>query len=93
MNHHYCTILAGGVGSRFWPMSRSVHPKQFIDILGIGKTLLQQSYDRYAHHICPPENIVVVTHSAYKELVKKQLPQLPDENIFCEPLRKNTAPC
>ncbi len=93
MNHHYCIIMAGGVGSRFWPMSRSTHPKQFIDVLGIGKSLLQQTYDRYAHHLCPPENIVVVTHIAYKELVKKQLPQLAEENIFCEPSRKNTAPC
>lgn len=93
MNHHYCTIMAGGVGSRFWPMSRTTHPKQFIDVLGIGKSLLQQTYDRYSHHLCPPENIMVVTHIAYKEMVKKQLPLLPEENIFCEPMRKNTAPC
>ncbi len=93
MNHHYCTIMAGGVGSRFWPMSRSTHPKQFIDVLGTGKSLLQQTYHRYAGHLCPPENIIVVTHAAYRELVKKQLPLLPDENIFCEPQRKNTAPC
>jgi len=93
MKHNYCVIMAGGVGSRFWPMSRSVHPKQFIDVLGIGKSLLQQTYERYANHICPPENILVVTHASYKELVKKQLPGIADENILCEPLRKNTAPC
>ncbi len=81
------------MGSRFWPMSRSVHPKQFIDVLGIGKTLLQQTYGRYANSICPPENILVVTHASYKDLVKKQLPDIPEENILCEPLRKNTAPC
>lgn len=85
--------MAGGVGSRFWPMSRSVHPKQFIDVLGIGKSLLQQTYGRYANVLCPVENIYIVTHASYKELVKKQLPELPEENILCEPLRKNTGPC
>lgn len=93
MKHNYCVIMAGGVGSRFWPMSRSVHPKQFIDVLGIGKSLLQQTYERYAHKLCPPENILVVTHASYKDMVKKQLPEILDENILCEPLRKNTAPC
>jgi len=90
--HHYCVIMAGGVGSRFWPMSRTVHPKQFIDVLGIGKTLIQQTYDRFAH-LCPPENIFVVTHESYRKLVKEQLPAISDENILCEPARKNTAPC
>ena len=85
--------MAGGVGSRFWPMSRSVHPKQFIDVLGTGKSLLQQTYQRFAGAICPPENIVIVTHVAYKDMVKEQIPGIPDENILCEPLRKNTAPC
>lgn len=93
MKHNYCVIMAGGVGSRFWPMSRTVHPKQFIDVLGIGKSLLQQTYERYAGKICPAENILIVTHASYKDLVKKQLPNILDENILCEPLRKNTAPC
>lgn len=93
MKHKYCVIMAGGVGSRFWPMSRSVHPKQFIDVLGTGKSLLQQTYSRFANHICPPENIIIVTHASYKDMVKAQIPGIPDENILCEPMRKNTAPC
>src|ERR1700722_3096734 len=93
MKHHYCVIMAGGVGSRFWPMSRTSNPKQFIDVLGIGRSLLQQTYDRYAGKLCPIENKIIVTNVAYKELVKKQLPDIPEENILCEPLRKNTAPC
>lgn len=84
--------MAGGVGSRFWPMSRSTYPKQFLDFLGLGRTLLQQTYDRFLT-ICPPENILVVTNTQYADLVKKQLPMLPDENILCEPARRNTAPC
>lgn len=84
--------MAGGVGSRFWPMSRTAHPKQFIDILGIGKTLLQSTFDRFAP-ICPPENIFVVTNDTYKDLVLQQLPGLKPENLLCEPARKNTAPC
>lgn len=93
MKHNYCVIMAGGVGSRFWPMSRTTHPKQFIDVLGIGKSLLQQTYGRYANVLCPVENIYIVTHASYKDLVKKQLPDIPEENILCEPLRKNTGPC
>lgn len=84
--------MAGGVGSRFWPMSRTAHPKQFIDILGTGQTLLQQTYNRFIK-ACPVENIYVVTHETYKELVMEQLPNLPEENILMEPARKNTAPC
>ena len=84
--------MAGGVGSRFWPMSRTAHPKQFIDILGTGRTLLQATFDRFAP-ICPPENILVVTNEAYKQLVLEQLPDLKPENLLCEPARKNTAPC
>lgn len=90
--HTYCVIMAGGVGSRFWPMSRTEHPKQFLDFLGLGRTLLQQTYDRFLG-ICPPENILVVTNSGYAELVKTQLPGLPEANILCEPSRRNTAPC
>ncbi len=92
MKNHYCIIMAGGVGSRFWPMSRSAHPKQFIDILGTGRTLLQQTYDRFMK-LCPPENIFVVTNEAYNALVQEQLPKVLIENILLEPSRKNTAPC
>jgi mannose-1-phosphate guanylyltransferase len=84
--------MAGGVGTRFWPMSTTQHPKQFIDVLGTGRTLLQQTYDRLVN-ICPEENIYVVTSVSYKDLVTKQLPELPKENILLEPARKNTAPC
>ena len=90
--NQYCVIMAGGVGSRFWPMSRMSHPKQFIDVLGTGRTLIQQTYDRFAK-ICPQENIYVITHKSYKELVEKQLPEIKKTNIICEPARKNTAPC
>lgn len=84
--------MAGGIGSRFWPMSRTNHPKQFIDILGLGQTLLQLTYNRFLK-LCPPENIVVVTNDIYKDLVKEQLPKLSDNQILLEPSRRNTAPC
>ncbi len=90
--NEYCVIMAGGVGSRFWPMSRTEHPKQFIDVLGMGKTLLQQTYDRFVR-ICRKENIIVVTNESYIALVREQLPELPLQNILSEPARKNTAPC
>ena len=90
--HHYVVIMAGGIGSRFWPMSRSNFPKQFLDILNIGKTLIQSTYERFAGFI-PAENIYVVTSNEYVNIVKKQLPQLPLQNILGEPSRKNTAPC
>jgi len=90
--NEYCVIMAGGVGSRFWPMSRTDHPKQFIDVLGTGRTLLQQTYDRFSR-TCRKENILVVTNESYVGLVKEQLPDLLDSNILCEPTRKNTAPC
>ena len=93
MNHnHYCIIMAGGIGSRFWPMSRQARPKQFIDILGIGRTFLQMTFDRYAQ-IVPPENILVVTAKRYYSLVREQLPTIPEENILLEPYKRNTAPC
>lgn len=85
-------IMAGGVGSRFWPMSTPDRPKQFIDVLGVGRTLLQLTYDRF-NSICPPENTWVVTNKKYVNLVREQLPEIPDENILCEPCRRNTAPC
>jgi mannose-1-phosphate guanylyltransferase len=84
--------MAGGIGSRFWPMSRTNHPKQFIDILGLGQTLLQLTYNRFLK-LCPAENIVVVTNDIYKDLVKEQLPGLTDNQILLEPSRRNTAPC
>ena len=91
-NNHYCIIMAGGIGSRFWPMSRQTRPKQFIDILGIGKTFLQMTYERYAR-IVPAENILIVTAERYASLVREQLPQIQEENILLEPYKRNTAPC
>lgn len=90
--NNYCVIMAGGIGSRFWPMSRNVHPKQFLDILGTGRTLIQQTYDRFLK-ICPKENIYIVTNEIYVDLVKQQLPGLTNQQILGEPYRKNTAPC
>ena len=84
--------MAGGIGSRFWPMSRTGMPKQFLDILNIGRTLIQSTYDRFEKFI-PKENIYVVTSAQYLEIVKEQLPELVEANILCEPSRKNTAPC
>jgi mannose-1-phosphate guanylyltransferase len=84
--------MAGGVGSRFWPMSRTAHPKQFIDILGTGQTLLQQTYSRFAR-LCPKENIFIVTNDSYLDLVKEQIKGIDPKNILSEPARKNTAPC
>ena len=84
--------MAGGIGSRFWPMSRTNFPKQFLDILNTGRTLIQGTFDRFAKFI-PVENIYVVTFEDYKDIVQEQLPELPPQNILCEPSRKNTAPC
>jgi mannose-1-phosphate guanylyltransferase len=92
MNHNYCIIMAGGIGTRFWPMSRTARPKQFIDILGTGSTLIQQTYQRFTG-ICPPENVYVVTHELYKDLVLEQLPELTETQVLLEPYRRNTAPC
>lgn len=91
-SNNYCVIMAGGIGSRFWPLSRNANPKQFLDILGTGHTLIQQTFDRVAK-VCAPENIYVVTNEIYAEQVKQQLPLLTTEQILCEPARKNTAPC
>jgi mannose-1-phosphate guanylyltransferase len=90
--HTYVAIMAGGIGSRFWPVSRTNYPKQFLDILGTGSTLIQQTMQRF-RAIVPPENIFVVTSNDYIDLVKEQLPDLPADNIIGEPFRKNTAPC
>ncbi|WP_299578348.1 mannose-1-phosphate guanylyltransferase [uncultured Sunxiuqinia sp.] len=92
MNNNFCIIMAGGIGSRFWPMSKSSMPKQFLDILGTGRTFIQMTYDRFTK-VCPPENIFVVTSVDYKDLVLQQLPELSDDQVLLEPLRRNTAPC
>ena len=89
---NYVVIMAGGVGERFWPMSRESRPKQFIDILGTGKTLLQQTFERFLP-VCKKENIFIVTNKKYSKLVREQLPDLADGKVICEPARKNTAPC
>ena len=90
MNH--IVIMAGGVGSRFWPMSTPEYPKQFVDVLGTGKTMIQMTVERFAP-LCPPENIWVVTSREYVPIVREQLPQIPSENILPEPAMRNTAPC
>ena len=92
MNNNYLVILAGGAGSRFWPVSSECKPKQFLDILGCGRTLIQLTVDRFKG-LVPDENIWVVTAADYEHLVKEQLPDVPHENILCEPCRRNTAPC
>ncbi|MBX7094704.1 MAG: mannose-1-phosphate guanylyltransferase [Flavobacteriales bacterium] len=84
--------MAGGIGSRLWPMSRTANPKQFHDVLGVGRTLIQMTFDRFKD-ICLPENMLVVTNAQYKEQVMKQLPEIPEKNILLEPDRRNTAPC
>lgn len=91
-NNNHLVIMAGGVGSRFWPMSTTEKPKQFIDVLGVGRSLLQLTFDRFKG-ICSPENVWVVTNRSYKDLVLEQLPEIPVTNILCEPCRRNTAPC
>ena len=92
MKNYYALIMAGGIGSRFWPISRTAHPKQFIDILGTGKTLIQQTYDRFLK-IVPKENIFILTNESYIQLVQEQLPDLDDSQILAEPIMRNTAPC
>lgn len=91
-NNNYLVILAGGSGSRFWPLSSEELPKQFLDIMGCGRTLLQLTADRFKQ-LVPPENVFVVTLSSYAALVGEQLPDVPADNILCEPCRRNTAPC
>ncbi|GIL22491.1 MAG: mannose-1-phosphate guanylyltransferase [Bacteroidota bacterium] len=88
----YVVLMAGGVGTRFWPYSRNSRPKQFLDVLGIGKTLLQSSYERFLP-LCPPENIFVVTNEEHEAITRQQLPGLAPHQVLTEPMRKNTAPC
>ncbi len=90
--NYYCVIMAGGIGSRFWPLSKAERPKQFLDILGTGRTLLQQTFDRF-QKIMPPDHIYIVSNLEYKEIIAEQLPEIPEDNILLEPLRRNTAPC
>ena len=90
--NNHLVIMAGGVGSRFWPMSTKEKPKQFIDVLGVGKTLIQLTVERFGTLVAP-ENIWVVTNQKYAPIVEEQLPDIPKSNILCEPCRRNTAPC
>lgn len=89
---NYCVIMGGGIGSRFWPFSRKTMPKQFLDFFGTGRSLLQQTFDRF-NKIIPTENILIVTNAIYADLVKEQLPELNPKQILLEPARRNTAPC
>ena len=92
INNNYAVIMAGGVGSRFWPMSTSKMPKQFLDVLGTGESLLQQTFRRLSK-ICPNSQILVLTNTDYKDICIDQLSEIKKENILCEPARRNTAPC
>ncbi|TVZ26952.1 mannose-1-phosphate guanylyltransferase [Gillisia sp. Hel_I_86] len=89
---YYAVIMAGGVGSRFWPLSTAKYPKQFHDMLGIGETLLQSTYNRLTN-VVPRENILVLSNEAYNEIIKEQLPKITQEQIILEPAMRNTAPC
>ncbi len=91
-NNTFCVIMAGGIGTRFWPMSRKNMPKQFLDILGTGKSFIRATFERFLP-LVPVENFIVVTNSAYKNLVLEHIPELSETQILCEPIRRNTAPC
>ncbi|MDY5969841.1 MAG: mannose-1-phosphate guanylyltransferase [Bacteroidales bacterium] len=91
-NERYCVIMAGGIGSRFWPLSKDDHPKQFIDVLGTGKSFIRATFERFIHDV-PVENFLVVTNVKYKQLVLEHLPELREDQVLCEPMRRNTAPC
>ena len=90
--NNHLVIMAGGIGSRFWPMSTPEFPKQFVDVLGCGRSLLQLTFDRFKG-VCPSSNVWVVTSASYADIVHEQLPEVPMENILLEPCRRNTAPC
>ena len=90
--NNYCIIMAGGIGSRFWPLSKDNYPKQFLDILGTGKSFIRSTYERFSP-VIPDENFLVVTNKAYKQLVLENLPMLHPDQVLCEPARRNTAPC
>ena len=89
---NYSILMAGGIGARFWPMSRTNCPKQFIDVMGSGETLIQQTYRRLSK-VCLPENIFIVTNEIYRDIIKEQIPGITERQILCEPSRRNTAPC
>ena len=91
-SNNHLVIMAGGVGSRFWPMSTEDTPKQFIDVLGVGRSLLQLTFDRF-EGVCLPENVWILTNKKYADIVHEQLPEVPVGNILLEPCRRNTAPC
>ena len=88
----YCVIMAGGIGSRFWPLSKNNYPKQFLDVLGTGKSFIRATFERFLP-LVPAEHFLVVTNAAYKQLVLEQLPELNADQVLCEPMRRNTAPC
>ncbi|MCR5444921.1 MAG: mannose-1-phosphate guanylyltransferase [Bacteroidales bacterium] len=88
----YCVIMAGGIGSRFWPLSKNNYPKQFLDVLGTGKSFIRATFERFLP-LVPASNFLVVTNAAYKQLVLDQLPELNADQVLCEPMRRNTAPC
>lgn len=90
--NNYCVIMAGGIGSRFWPESRNSRPKQFLDFFGTGQSLLQMTVNRF-RELVPIENILIVTNVLYRDMMLEQLPELKPEQILCEPARRNTAPC
>ena len=92
MKDKFCVIMAGGAGSRFWPFSRNERPKQFLDFMGTGSSLLQMTYNRF-RKIIPAENIYIVSNRIYRDLIMEQLPELPEGNVLLEPTRRNTAPC
>lgn len=90
--NRFCIIMAGGVGSRFWPLSKNNYPKQFLDVLGTGKSFIRSTFERFLP-VVPPQNFVVVTNAAYRDMVLEHLPELRPEQVLCEPMRRNTAPC
>ncbi|MEE0996959.1 MAG: mannose-1-phosphate guanylyltransferase [Paludibacteraceae bacterium] len=92
MKNNFCVIMAGGVGSRFWPFSTNERPKQFLDLFGMGRTLLQMTFDRFKR-IMPVENIYIASNTLYKDLILEQLPEITENQVLLEPARRNTAPC
>ena len=91
-SNKYCVIMAGGIGTRFWPKSRQSMPKQFLDILGTGKSFIRHTYERFAKMV-PAENFLVVTNDKYKSLVLEPIPEIGEKQVLCEPVGRNTAPC
>ena len=92
MKNNYCIIMAGGIGSRFWPFSRNNRPKQFLDFFGTGRSLLQMTFDRFSR-LMPVENILIVSNILYRDLILEQLPEIKPSQVLLEPNRRNTAPC